>query len=66
MTPTEKWKMIFGSVLLMALVLLAAAIALGKVTEQESFGLVQILTILGILGAKFADWAFGGGKGDKQ
>lgn len=65
MTEDTKWKMLFGFSLLLLLAILAAAIALGKVEEKTSYVLVQVLTILGVLGGGFANWAFGQ-KRDKE
>ena len=52
-------KMLFGFLLLVLLSILAALIALGKVEQQSSFGLSQILGGLLVLSGAFAHWAFG-------
>ena len=52
-------KMIFGYMLLVLLAVLAAIIALGKVHQETSFGLSEILGGLLVLSGGFAHWAFG-------
>jgi hypothetical protein len=59
MDSAVKWKLLFGFSLLTLLAVIACLIALGHVEEKTSFGLVQVLTILGVLGGGFANWAFG-------
>lgn len=51
-------RMIFGFSLLLILAGLAAAIALGKVEEKSSYGLMPLLTALATLAGSFAQWAF--------
>lgn len=55
-------RMIFGFSLLMILAGLALAIALGKVEEKTSYGLMPLLTALATLAGGFAQWAFSGNK----
>ena len=66
--PDDKWlpymKMFFGFILLLVVSVLAGAIALGKVEEQTSFGLHDILEGLKLLLAQFAVWAFMEGRKD--
>ena len=50
--------MIFGLALLIVLAALAAAIAIGKVEQQTSYGLNIVLGSLGTLAGAFAMWAF--------
>lgn len=52
-------KMIFGLLLLILLAVLASTIALGKVEQQTSFGLQDILGGLLVLAGGFAHWCFG-------
>lgn len=52
--------MIFGFCLLLILAGLALAIAVGKVEEKTSYGLIPLLTTLSTLAGGFAQWAFGG------
>ncbi len=54
----ERLRMIFGFCLLMALFVLAACIALGKVHQESSFGLEGIISALTLLVGQFAQWAF--------
>ena len=54
------WKMVIGGVILISLVFLAGAIALGKVEEKTSYGLTPILTILGKFVLDFSEWAYRG------
>jgi hypothetical protein len=51
--------MIFGFLLLLLLAVLAGTIALGKVQQDTSFGLQDILGGLLVLAGGFAHWAFG-------
>lgn len=62
---TDRLKMVFGFCLLVMLSGLAAAIALGKVEEKTSYGLPQIITVIGVIAGGFANWAFGNTR-DKQ
>ena len=54
-----RMKILFGFLLLVAMIALAAVIALGKVTEHESYGLMPIITALATLAGGFSNWAFG-------
>ena len=51
-------RMIFGLVLMVLLVVLAALVALGKVHQETSYGLDYILGSLATLAGGFAQWAF--------
>jgi hypothetical protein len=55
----NRWKMIFGFLLLTSLIGLAAAIAIGRVEESTSHGLREIIAIIGTLSGAFCGWAFG-------
>jgi len=57
--PMPILKMIFGYMLLVLLAILATIIALGKVSQDTSFGLSEILGGLLVLSGGFAHWAFG-------
>lgn len=65
MTPDERWlpfaKLIFGFILLLLLAGLAMAIGLGKVEQQTSFGLQDILGGLLVLSGGFTQWCFSTG-----
>jgi len=52
-------KMLFGLLLLAMLAILCAVIALGKVEQNSSFGLQDILGGLLVLAGGFAHWCFG-------
>ena len=61
------WKdprMAFGFLLLLIFAFLIAMIALGKVQEDTSYGLMPLLVALSGLGAGWAGWAFGHDKPD--
>ncbi len=60
-----KSRMIFGFCLLTILAGLATAIALGKVEEITSYGLMPLLTTLSTLAGAFAQWAFNHKKDDE-
>jgi hypothetical protein len=62
---------IFGFGLLAAVVALGFAFAFGKIVENTSYGLHEVLLILGLLAAQWANGMFGtsdrdGKKPDKQ
>lgn len=52
-------KVLFGFLLLALLAVLAAIIALGKVEQNTSVGLQEILGGLLVLSGGFAHWCFG-------
>ena len=51
-------RMMFGFILLAILAGLATAIALGKVEEKTSYGLMPLLVGISNLATQFASWAF--------
>ncbi len=55
-------RIIFGFILLLMIAGLAAVIAVGRVTQEESYGLTDVLGILAVLAGSFANWAFGNRK----
>lgn len=57
-------RMVFGFSLLVIMACLALAIALGRVEEKTSYGLMPLLTALSTLAGGFAQWAFSSGKKD--
>lgn len=57
-------RMLVGLILVLGLIALLFAIALGKVTQEESYGLDKGLTVLAMLASGFAGWAYG--KYDKE
>jgi hypothetical protein len=61
-----KYRMVFGFTLLIGILVLAFAIALGKVEEKTSYGLLDVLTILALLAKDFTHWAFVGEKDAKE
>lgn len=58
----DRLKMWFGFAMMVGLLILAAAIALGKVEEKSSFGLNQVLGGLLVMAGAFSQWAFSKGK----
>lgn len=58
MDPIDRLKMIFGMALLISLVSLATMLALGKIEEKTSYGLMPIITTLSTLAGLFGGWAF--------
>lgn len=54
----ERLKMLYGFLLLLLLAVLATIIALGKVEQATSYGLLPIITSLATLSGAFANWAF--------
>lgn len=59
-------RMTFGFLLLAILAALTAAIALGRVEEKTSYGLMPLLTTLSTIGGMFEQWAFGGKRGNDK
>lgn len=51
-------RMLFGYLVLVILAVLAALIALGRIEEKTSFGLMAIISSLSTLAGSFAQWAF--------
>ena len=55
---TDRWKLLLGSLIVVAMAILAGFIALGRVEEKTSYGLAPVLTILGKFVLDFSEWAF--------
>ncbi len=51
-------RLLFGFLLFMIVAALAFIIALGRVTEQESYGLMPLVSTLSTLAGIWAGWAF--------
>ena len=62
----DRWKALFGFLLLLIIGALAAVVALGKVYADSSHGLQIILGCFTTLSGAFATWAFGGSGGSKK
>lgn len=58
MPRSETLRMIFGFSLLAILAGLALAIAMGKVEEATSYGLMPLMVAISSLSTQFATWAF--------
>jgi hypothetical protein len=58
MDQIDKLKMIFGIILLLSLVSLAAAFGFFHIEEKTSYGLMPIITTLSTLAGLFGGWAF--------
>lgn len=54
----DELKMAWGFLLLLIAGGLIARIALGTVQEETSFGLTQMIGVLGVLAGGWATWAF--------
>ncbi len=54
----DRYRLIIGGTILIGLLLLAAAIALGHVEEKTSYGMMGVLSILGKVALDFSEWAF--------
>ena len=54
----DRYKWILGCVIVVGLMTLGAAIALGHVEEKSSYGLQGILAILAKIALDFSQWAF--------
>ncbi len=55
---SDRYKLGLGSILLVGLLVLAVAVALGHVEEKTSYGLVPIMSLLGKVILDFSEWAF--------
>jgi hypothetical protein len=55
----DRLRMAYGFMILTVLSVLATVVALGKVEQQTSYGLMPIITSLATLAGAFAQWAFG-------
>jgi hypothetical protein len=62
----ERYRFILGATNVGALLLLAIAIALGRVEEKTSYGLVPVVTILAKVALDFSEWAFRNRKEDEK
>ena len=62
----DRYRFILGSLIVASLMILAIAIALGKVEEKTSYGLVPVVTILAKVALDFSEWAFRKSKEDKE
>lgn len=62
----DKWKLVYGYLLLLIFAVLICVIGLGKVTQQESFGLDQLVGGLLVLAGAFGNWCFQPSKKDEQ
>ncbi len=56
----DKYRFAIGAVIVVSLLALSAAIALGHVEEKSSFGLTAVMAIIGKLALDFSQWAFPG------
>ena len=59
----DRLKLLYGYVLTGVIVTLGLALGLGKVEEKSSFGLRELILILGMLASQWAQWAFAGSRG---
>jgi hypothetical protein len=62
----DRYRLIIGFIVLLGLVALAVAVALGHVEEKSSFGLTAILAILAKVALDFSEWAFRSSKGTED
>lgn len=58
MTTADRWRFIVGGIAVLGLLLMGFAFGLGKVTESESFGLVPVLSFLGLFVGRFGEWMY--------
>ncbi len=54
----DRYRFIVGSLVVVALLVLAIFVALGHVEEKTSYGLMPILAILGKFALDFSEYAF--------
>ena len=65
----DRGRFVLGAIIIVGLLLLAVFVALGRVEEKTSYGLVPIMTILAKVALDFSEWAFrkqSSDKGDKD
>jgi len=62
----DRYKFALGALIVVGLMALATAVALGKVEEKTSYGLVPILGILGKMALDFSEWAFRTYRSDRK
>ena len=70
MKPDPAWipflKLLIGLLMFLSLVALAAIIGLGKVEQQSSFGLQDVLGGLLVAFGAWSQWAFAGSRKDDE
>ncbi len=54
----DRYRFILGSIIVLGMMILAVAIALGHVEEKSSYGLTAIMAILAKVVLDFSDFAF--------
>jgi hypothetical protein len=54
----NRYRFILGAIIMLGLMALAVAVAMGKVEEHSSYGLIPILGILGKVALDFSEWCF--------
>ena len=54
----DRYRFVLGSIIVLGLMILAVAIALGHVEEKSSYGLTAIMAILAKVVLDFSDFAF--------
>jgi hypothetical protein len=54
----NKWRFVIGFLTVAGLMMMALAFALGKVEEATSYGLIPVLSFLGIVVTRFAEWCY--------
>lgn len=62
----DEWKMVWGFLLLFIVGGLTSRIALGKVEESTSYGLLPMIAMLAVLTGQWAQWAFGAKAGKDE
>jgi len=55
---SDRYRILLGSAIIIGLLALAAAIALGDVQEKNSYGLAGVMAIIGKIALDFSEWAF--------
>jgi hypothetical protein len=61
---TPEW--VYGYALLVSVVGLGAALAFGSIKQDTSYGLHEVLLILGVLATTWSNGMFGGKPGEKK
>lgn len=55
---SDKWRFGIGGMAVFGLIAMGFAFGLGRVEEQTSFGLIPVLSFLGMVVGRFAEWAY--------
>jgi hypothetical protein len=58
MPTADKFRFLIGGLAVLGVILMSFAFALGRVEEHTSFGLIPVLSFLGMIVGDFAKWMY--------